>query len=122
MKEPLSIVQIQRIISDITFRDWEFLITEKGDGFLIQISYRTVDVDTGEMALQKGRKWYVSSWAIESEIVQTCLKAVITVMEHEAREHFLYKGVRAFGPHFDINALVELARWGKTATRKDEGM
>ena len=44
-----------------------------------------------------------------SELVQTALKCVLTSLEHEAREHFTYRGAAIFGPHFDVEALVRIA-------------
>ena len=43
------------------------------------------------------------------EGVQTALLAVLTAVEHEARERFTYKGQAVFGPHFDVEALAQLA-------------
>ena len=56
-------------------------------------------------ALQHGRKWRLSPWMTKSEIVQTAFAAVLAAVEHEAREHFLYRGQPVFGPHFDVDAL-----------------
>jgi hypothetical protein len=38
------------------------------------------------------------------------LKCLLTSAEHRIREHFLYRGERVFGPHYDVDALVELCR------------
>jgi hypothetical protein len=46
--------------------------------------------------------------ATRSEIVQTCIKLVMTSMEHRAREGFTYRGKRVFGPHFDVDAIWQL--------------
>lgn len=54
----------------------------------------------------KGRKWYISPYATDSEIVLTAFKAAATALEHEAREAFLYKGQAILGPHFDVDFLV----------------
>lgn len=56
----------------------------------------------------RGRKWRLSKHMTPSEVVQTCLKAVLTAEEHEAREHFLYQGRAIFGPHINIEALWEV--------------
>ena len=56
-----------------------------------------------------GRKWYVSEHAIEAEVVQTCLKAVLTAIEHEAREQFMFRGVALFHPHISLDALMTAA-------------
>ncbi len=47
---------------------------------------------------------------VPSEVVQTALLCALTSAEHRVREHFLYKGERVFGPHFDIEGLYELAK------------
>jgi hypothetical protein len=91
----------------------QFRVGHMGDGFFVQITYDEPDIRSGEMAPQKGRKWYVSPFATDSEIVQTCLTAAIASAEHQVREHFGYrpeKGSPArliYGPHFDADAL-----WG----------
>jgi hypothetical protein len=54
-----------------------------------------------------------------SELVQTAFKAVLTSIEHEAREQFTYKGARVFGPHFDIEALVSACRASQLDVRKE---
>ena len=58
---------------------------------------------------QATRKWYISSEATKSEIIQTMFKCVLTSVEHEARESFLYKGKPIFGPHFSVDALWNIA-------------
>ena len=101
---------VQTIINRISYPDGWFVLLPKGDGFLLQMHYVEDDVMTDDTdQIQSTRKWYISSWATESEIVQTALKCVITSMEHRAREHFTYKGLRIFHPHHDIQDLCDLA-------------
>lgn len=115
-----TLEDIQAILTNIRFLDREFRVLVKGDGFLVQLLYWEADVNTGQHARQTGRKWYVSPHATTSEVVQTALKACLTSMEHVVREHFLYKGVRVYGPHFDVEALVTLAKQGNTDARTEE--
>lgn len=63
---------------------------------------------TGEAKEWKGRKWRLSVHMTPSEVVQTAFKAVLTALEHEARENFKYRGVSIFDPHYDVERLVEL--------------
>lgn len=42
----------------------------------------------------------------KSELVQTAMKAVLAAEEHEAREHFRYRGKCIFGPHIDVDGLL----------------
>lgn len=60
-------------------------------------------------AFNSGRKWRMSSWMTKSEVVQTIWAAYEAWVIHEARESFKYRGVSIFGPHFDVDALVEIA-------------
>lgn len=56
-----------------------------------------------------GRKWRISQHMTKSEIVATCFKAVLSAEEHECREQFTYKGVAVYGPHIDVEKLLEVA-------------
>lgn len=55
-----------------------------------------------------GRKWLLSHWMVDSEIVSTCLKAILTFAEHEIREAFRYRGCPVYGPHISVDALAEV--------------
>ena len=57
---------------------------------------------------QYGRKWYISPHMTGSEVIQTCLMAVIAFEEHEARESFTVAGAVAFGPHIDVDQLISI--------------
>lgn len=63
---------------------------------------------TGQPLSWEGRKWPISEYMTDGEIVQTAFKALLTALEHEAREKFTYRGVSVFDPHYDIEKLVAL--------------
>jgi hypothetical protein len=96
----------------VKFKDWTFFLAEEGERLWLQVRYLESDVegDPSTLEIQHGRKWVVSRHATPSELVQTAFKAVMTSMEHQAREHFTYRGARVFGPHFDVEQLVALCR------------
>lgn len=77
------------------------------DAWFVQHFYRRVDSVTGLTEFGYGRKWHVSPHATESEIVLTCLKAMLTNAEHEVREKFTYLGEHIFQPHQNVAALLE---------------
>jgi hypothetical protein len=106
----LTRADIEKILKDVSFKDREFLLLDKGDGFLIQMSYMEADVEKpgSEPVEQKTRKWYVSPYMTESEIVETCWAAVQRSQLHIAGEHFKYRGKRVYSPHFDIYARMYL--------------
>ena len=101
---------ILRVLHDIQFNDWVFdLRIDSGRPYL-RVRFAGPCNTTGRFQEWEGRKWFLSSEASRSEIVQTAFKAVITALEHEARETFRYKGEAIFGPHFDCDLLVELCK------------
>lgn len=56
---------------------------------------------------QRGRKWRLSEHMTPSEVVRTQFMAVMAVVEHEVRELFTYRGGAIFGPHIDIETLLD---------------
>lgn len=107
-KSDLSLADVKSVLADIVFKNHQFNVETVSDGFQLQLSCDEVDLSNGEPSLQFGRKWHVGKRAGKSEIVQTAFKAVVTWMEHDAREHFRYKGAQVFGPHFEIDDLERL--------------
>lgn len=63
---------------------------------------------SGEAASWNGRWWRISNYTTRQEIVGTAFKAILTALEHEAREQFLYKGQAIYDGHLDVDKLAEL--------------
>ena len=105
----LTPLDITEIVSKLSYRDWNFRVLEKGDGFLLQIQFMAPDSESpnGEPKLQSCRKWYVSQYATKNEVIRTAWKAVMAAVEHEAAEAFLYRGKAVFNPHVDFDAVVD---------------
>ena len=101
---------MREVIALIEYSDYTFEIFEKNGVPYLQGRYVEPDVVTGDLADQHTRKWQLSEHMVKSEIVQTALKCALTSAEHRVREHFKYRGQRIFGPHFDVEALYELAK------------
>jgi hypothetical protein len=106
----LTLADVQRILAEVRFSDHEFTVTAADGGFELQLRSREPDWHTGQPAQQCGRRWPVDAGASPSEVVQTAFKAVVTWLEHEAREGFTYRGSTVFGPHFDVDGLAALCR------------
>lgn len=104
-KEIIEILK-QINFSLFTHKFW-FNVMDKGDGFLIQLSTRTINNETKDIDIQKGGKYYISSHAIKDEIVMTAWKACQDFVLHEARETFTYKGQTIFQPHYSVDQLAE---------------
>jgi len=100
--EPMNRNRLDTILRDIEFRNGHFLLRETEDGFLIQLCCKEEDVHSAQPQEFLGRHWFIGTQASPGEVVRTALKAVLTWQEHEAREHFKYRGVQVFTPHFDV--------------------
>ena len=100
--------EMTEIVSAIKFRDWRIVVRESS-AYYLQVQFLAPDADCRTMSMQHGRKWLLSPHMTRTEIVGTALKAVLAAVEHEAREDFMFEGVRVFGPHVDIDALKSVA-------------
>lgn len=91
------------------------------DVWYLQITAPTgTDNVTGEAYHWKSRKWLLSQHMTTGEIVQTALKALLTALEHEAREQFRYKGEAIFDPHYDLDFLVALRKHERSTLHRPE--
>lgn len=110
------------LLFHIEFDDWKFIVGLDGavapQRPYLQIEAKGPCADSGVLKAWKSRKWFLSYHMTKSEIVQTAFKAVMTAVEHEARENFRYKGEAIFSPHYDVDALLVLCREGRKDTRK----
>jgi hypothetical protein len=103
---------VREIVARVRYEK-RYRVGAMGDGFYVQIEYEEPDIRSGDLEVQRGRKWYVSAYATESEIIQTMLTAALASAEHQVREHFAYtppgetKAKLIYGPHFHADAL-----WG----------
>ena len=102
------------VLDRCSFQEWQFQVVGDEERTCLQVVFRGPCAESKQIVQQRGRKWLLSPHMTTSEIVQTAFKAVMTAMEHEVREHFRYRDRPVFGPHFDVERLVELC-----AERKD---
>lgn len=107
--------KLSAILSDIKVLDRRLEVRtisgydENGsfDAWLLQVAYEEPDVDTGAMTTQRSREWLIRPSMSESEVVRTAYAAVTRSYMHVVAENFTYKGKRVFGPHVDVDALLE---------------
>gem|GEM_PF-6111546 len=103
---PMTRPQLQKILDDITYKNWKHRVTEKGSGWNYQCIFQAACSISGVVSEQKSRKWYISSYACKSEIVRTVYKAVISAETHEIDENFKYKQAAIYDPHRDVESMV----------------
>jgi hypothetical protein len=105
--------RVLAIVKDIGFkraREYgvEVGVDERGIVY-IQVLCDRPDTYTGEFGTGRGGRRLLFEAQSDSSIVRTVLAAFLAYEEHEVREAFQYKGKRIYGPHIDVEALVEVA-------------
>ena len=109
MSQPAkSLTEISDILNNIKYRDWQIVLGIKGDMMYLQVQFDGKCSVTGREERQYCRKWLVSPFMQENELVRTAFKAVEAAELHELEEHFRYKGRSIYSPHFKVDALIEL--------------
>src|SRR5690606_37153327 len=101
---------IDKITSNIKYKDWRFVVGEKNGTLSLQIKFNAPDNYTGEVEEQSCRKYQLSEHMVKTEVVETAWLAVQRAELHEAGENFWYKGVLPYCPHIDIDARVEIMK------------
>lgn len=99
--------EVLGIIGRTSYLDWEFHLGDMGDGFYVQVQFDAPDSETGKVERQHCRKWYISKWMTETEVVDTLYKAVEAAVIHEMKENFQFKGRMIHNPHTSVAARYE---------------
>ena len=110
------LVRVGALLQRVTYKDWDFVVGRDSgpDGEVwVQVIFEA------DGALQKCRKWRLSKFMTDSEIVQTAFAAVRAAEEHETREHFRLDETPIFGPHFSVESMLEFARTANYDVRRD---
>lgn len=101
------------LVSQIAYKDgWKLLCCVdrmRNDAIFIRWRFEAKNVKTGIVETMRGRKWYLSQYMTDSEIVCTAFKAALTAEEHECRENFTFQDSRIFNPHIDVHILRKIA-------------
>lgn len=105
----LTVETVEAILSNISYPGAKFVLRTHSINPYLQVEFDGCCNLSGVPITWRGRKWGLSFYMTKSEIVQTAFLAVLTAIEHETREKFLFKDRAVFGPHFDIERLVTLA-------------
>lgn len=75
----------------------------------LQAKYTSACTETQEVKEWSGRKWYLSEYMTEDEIVKTAWCAFEKAVQHEVMEAFKFDGVRLFNPHVNYLELLSVS-------------
>lgn len=103
-----NLVRLMTVVSRIRFPGLTIQLEHQEHGLCVRVHCPTgVCTVTGEPAPWSGRPWPVSLDITNADLVQTAFKAVLTALEHEAREVFTFQGETVMQPHRNMD-LVEV--------------
>lgn len=107
---------VLEVMQHVSYKDWRIAVRMDGDRVYLQCMFTAPRAETGEPHDVHGRKWFLSRFMCDSEIVSTALMACLAAEEHECRESFRYRGQRIFGPHLDVDAMADALANGSMTT------
>lgn len=67
-----------------------------------------------------GRKYYLSEFMTEDEIIKTAYTAFKTAVEHEVMEGFKVDGIILFNPHINYKELLKISHLETSREKNDE--
>jgi len=80
-----------------------------GDRIYIQVEYSSPCTKDNEFKTWKGRKWYLSEFMLDNEIIFTAYTAYKMCIEHEIMETFKVDGIILVNPHVDYTQLLAIS-------------
>lgn len=103
-----NLVRLMTVLSRIRFPGVVFELEHREHGLCVRVHCPDgVCAVSGEPAPWSGRAWPVDYTITNGDLVQTAFKALLTAVEHEARELFLFQGEQVMNPHRSME-LVEV--------------
>ncbi len=101
------------ILERIKYPGFTFKLEQRsGEIFLSVVCVDGTNNVTGDPEAWSGRKWLLQRHMTNSEVIQTVFKAILTALEHEARELFTYRGVSVLDGHMDLEQIANMKKNG----------
>jgi hypothetical protein len=80
-----------------------------GGRIYVQVEYETKCTHTNSLEKWKGRKYYLSDYMTDDEVVKTCYVAFETAVKHETMEGFKVDNIILFNPHVNFEELLKVS-------------
>ena len=104
---------VSRITMDMLGNKTFTFIVEKdkkgGNRVYIQLEYTAPCTKGNTNNLWKGRKWYLSEYMTDNEIIFTAYSAYEMCLRHEMMETFKVDGIILVNPHVDYRELLKIS-------------
>ncbi|MGE0539715.1 MAG: hypothetical protein AB7R89_06015 [Dehalococcoidia bacterium] len=121
MTQPLTNEHMREIVAAVRSPERNFIAYEDQFGHLfVFVEYwesDSNDPDAGPQ-LQQGWPLLLTGMTEPTQVVQACFKALMTSLEHQAREWFLYRDQPVMSPHRDIDQVAEQLQAQRTVVMR----
>lgn len=105
----MSPEELQAAVARVKYPGYKFVVKWWLRRVTVHATFMAPDTCVGGV-LQKTREWIIDKDATIDEVVATCMKLVLTSVEHEARGSFKFDDLAIYGPHTDLSALMLAAK------------
>ena len=118
----MKIEQVEQIAKRITMMVLgnEMTLRVDKDAFgtrlFLQVVYPALCTKTEVLKLFRGRKWYLSQYMTEDEVIKTAYAAFEAAVKHEVMEGFKVDGIILFNPHVNYKELLQVSHKEVTRT------
>ena len=85
------------------------IVHNKSGRIFLQVVYEAPCTKTGEYQTFKGRKWYLSEFMTDDEVIKTAYSAFEACVKHEVMEGFKVDGIILFNPHINYEELLKIS-------------
>ena len=103
---------VNRITMQLLGIDFFIVVAEDkvhGGRIYVQASYKSPCTNTGDIEQWKGRKYYLSEYMTDDEVIKTCYVAFEQAVKHEVMEGFKVDGIILFNPHINYEELLKVS-------------
>lgn len=112
MKLSLIKQTVKRLTLNLFGQSFKVLVEEDkvyGGRIYLQISYMAPCTKTGIPEEWKGRKWYLSEFMTQDEVVKTAYAAFEAAVKHEVMEGFKVDDQVLFNPHTPFEEILKVS-------------
>lgn len=112
-----AIDRVKSLVSRITVgllgnNTFRFIVEQDkrgGDRIYLQVEYSSPCTKDADYKVWKGRKWYLSEYMLDNEIIFTAYSAYKMCVEHEIMETFKVDNIILVNPHVDYTQLLAIS-------------
>lgn len=113
-------IELVQLVGRIAYKPGYRIVVSQNDRWpTIQVEFDRPDTFTGELGVGRSRAVDVTPEMTDGDVVRTAFGLLAAIEEHECREAFTVDGIRVFGPHIELGALLEAGRHVQGAAPMD---